>query len=585
MGMNLPILIVALFVALFRMSAAAAQECSIDVLTLNASVSGALEPGDCRVDDVLSNGDASLVDVFQFSVSGSTQVLLDMNSTSIDSFLRLTDGNFTVLFEDDDSGSGFDARVSTTLDSGTYFLLANSATNTEDLGSYTIAITSSGSEDFDGDGVPDSIDEDDDNDGVVDTEDSFPFDASESQDLDEDGVGDNSEIPLRLSAGQILELPVINRALRSTSGGDLNVPVDATAVALNITVVKPSGGGHITVWPCGVPMPTTSSVNYVAGQVVANGVIAPVGSNGKVCFAAFRETDLIVDIAGWFVGEGFVGATPRRLVDSRNGTGTGVVARITPSAPLRIKVTDIAIETAAGISTMVPTVIEAAALNVTAVKPVGGGHITVYPCDVTQPEASNLNYVSGRVVANGVIAPVSVDGEVCLSVFRDTDVIVDFAGWFTSGFTGATPRRLIDTRVGTGGRTGALARAEVMSVPIRGATLSVSGFDQVVPLDATAAALNVTVVQPSGDGHVTVWPCGIDMPNASNLNYSAGDVVANNVIAPIGADGSICLSSFAGSDVIVDISGWFEGTSTNGFVGSTPRRLVDTRFATGPAPQ
>ncbi|MFT4797912.1 MAG: hypothetical protein ACI9W1_001336, partial [Candidatus Azotimanducaceae bacterium] len=54
MGMNLPILIVALFVALFRMSAAAAQECSIDVLTLNASVSGALEPGDCRVDDVLS---------------------------------------------------------------------------------------------------------------------------------------------------------------------------------------------------------------------------------------------------------------------------------------------------------------------------------------------------------------------------------------------------------------------------------------------------------------------------------------------------------------------------------------------------
>jgi hypothetical protein len=106
-----------------------------------------------------------------------------------------------------------------------------------------------------------------------------------------------------------------------------------------------------------------------------------------------------------------------------------------------------------------------------------------------------------------------------------------------------------------------------------------------VPSTATAAALNITVVRPTGNGHVTVWPCGVDMPNASNLNYLAGDIVANNVIAPIGDDGTVCLSSFAGSDVIVDISGWFEGSASNGFIGSTPKRLVDTRDATGPAPQ
>ncbi|MFT4797911.1 MAG: hypothetical protein ACI9W1_001335 [Candidatus Azotimanducaceae bacterium] len=441
--------------------------------------------------------------------------------------------------------------------------------------------------DTDGDGTGNNADTDDDGDGVLDTADAFPLDSSETTDTDGDGVGDNSDsaVPMRLAAGQVIELSVTDRALSSPSGGNLIVPSNAVAVAVNVTVVKPVGGGHITVWPCGVPMPSTSNVNYVAGQVVANGVIAPVGSNGKVCFAAFRDTDLIVDIAGWFAGEGFIGATPKRLVDSRSGTGTSSIARISPDSPLRVKVTDVVLETALGASTQVPSSIVAAALNITAVKPVGSGHITVYPCDVAQPEASNLNYVAGQVVANGVIAPVSADGEVCIFVFRETDVIVDLAGWFTSGFTGSTPKRLVDTRIGTGGRTGDLLPAEVISVPVRGVSLSVGGSSQTVPSTATAAALNITVVRPTGNGHVTVWPCGVDMPNASNLNYLAGDIVANNVIAPIGDDGTVCLSSFAGSDVIVDISGWFENSSSNGLVGSTPKRLVDTRFATGPAPQ
>jgi len=97
--------------------------------------------------------------------------------------------------------------------------------------------------------------------------------------------------------------------------------------------------------------------------------------------------------------------------------------------------------------------------------------------------------------------------------------------------------------------------------------------------------LNITVVSPTGDGFVTVFPCGVTQPNASNLNYLTGDVVANNVTAPIGENGRVCLTSFADSDVIVDISGWFEGDANNGFVGATPNRLVDTRIGVGPAPR
>src|SRR3712207_8397776 len=38
----------------------------------------------------------------------------------------------------------------------------------------------------------------------------------------------------------------------------------------------------------------------------------------------------------------------------------------------------------------------------------------------------------------------------------------------------------------------------------------------------TAVALNVTVVEPSAAGHVTVWPSGEARPLASNLNFVPG---------------------------------------------------------------
>jgi hypothetical protein len=339
------------------------------------------------------------------------------------------------------------------------------------------------------------------------------------------------------------------------------------------------------VYPCGVTRPLASNVNYVEGQVVPNGVIAPIGSNGKVCFFSSRTTDIVVDVAGWFSGDSFSGVTPQRLVDSRDGTGSPV-AKLNAGSPLSVQITSLAVTTSAGSATSIPTNISAAALNVTVVNPEASGFITVYPCDAERPNASNVNFSIGQVVANGVIAPVSSSGEVCLFSSKPSDIVVDLAGWFgNSSFTGVTPSRLVDTRDGTGGRTGVLTNVEELNVPVRGVELSVAGIAQTVPSAATAAALNVTLVTPGASGFVTVYPCGVTRPLASNLNYVFGDVVANNVIAPIGDNGSVCIFTSASTDVIVDIAGWFEGNALNGFVGSTPKRFVDTRDGTGPAPQ
>ena len=385
---------------------------------------------------------------------------------------------------------------------------------------------------------------------------------------------------VRILAGQVIELPVVNTALTAPNGSGLVVPASATAVSINVTAVTPGASGFMTVWPCGVARPLASNLNYVTGDVVPNGVIAPIGSNGKVCFFSQADTDLVVDVAGWFEGDAFVGATPLRLVDSRE------TSRVTPVAALVLKVADIAASTADGTATTIPLNVGAVALNVTVVSPDAAGFVTVYPCDVARPLASNVNYTAGQIVPNGVIAPVSANGEVCIYSQTSTDVVVDLAGWFPgSAFTAATPQRLVDTRDGTGGQQGKLDPSGQLSVPIQGETLTVSGNSAQVPMSATAAALNVTIVNPDASGFATVWPCSAERPLASNLNFVAGQVVANNVIAPIGDQGNVCFYTNVPSDIIVDIGGYFSGESGNQFVGSTPKRYIDTRANLGPAPQ
>ena len=144
---------------------------------------------------------------------------------------------------------------------------------------------------------------------------------------------------------------------------------------------------------------------------------------------------------------------------------------------------------------------------------------------------------------------------------------------------------MVDTRDGTGGRSTKLDSSVELNIPIHGVELATAGNLIAVPNTATAAAINVTVVSPESAGFATVWPCSASRPLASNLNFVGGQVVANNVVAPIGTDGAVCVFTNVPSHVIVDVSGYFTGDESNAFVGSAPARFIDTRDATGPGPQ
>jgi hypothetical protein len=121
-----------------------------------------------------------------------------------------------------------------------------------------------------------------------------------------DGVGAGAG---RLGAGRVLELDVTDR------GGTSQ---DSAAVSLNLTVTQTGDDGYATVYPCGSARPGASTMNYGADATIANGIIASVGANGRVCIYTHAAAHLVVDVEGFFpAGSDYHPLTPARLLDSR----------------------------------------------------------------------------------------------------------------------------------------------------------------------------------------------------------------------------------------------------------------------------
>ena len=118
-------------------------------------------------------------------------------------------------------------------------------------------------------------------------------------------------------------------------------------------------------------------------------------------------------------------------------------------------------------------------------------------------------------------------------------------------FYTVTPCRVADTRTSSAGPL--LANSN--------RTLPITGMCG-IPGSAQAVSLNVTVTEPSATGHLTIYPAYSRIPNSSAINFRPGQTRANNVIAQLGAGGTVsiqCLQQPGGSvQVILDVNGYFE---------------------------
>jgi hypothetical protein len=325
------------------------------------------------------------------------------------------------------------------------------------------------------------------------------------------------------------------------------VPDNAGAVALNVTVTGTTAAGFLTIWPDGQGQPAASSLNWAAGQTIANAVTARVGSGGRLTlYNQAGNTDVVIDVVGYYdasPGDGFSPLVPTRIQDSR--PGPQVVGPYSSRwEPGRTR--DVVVAGVGG----VPAGADAVVVNVTVTNATAGSYLTVWPAGQSRPAASSLNWAAGQTIANAVTMKVGAGGKV--SVFNDAgfvDVIVDVIGFFAPGTGHAyhplTPSRVLDSR--SGAPWGPAVVREVQ----------VGGFGG-VPTGAVAVLSNVTATSTTASSYLTVWPAGQAQPLASSLNWAAGRTIPNAVSVALGPSGRIAVGNDTGSvHVIVDVAGWY----------------------------
>jgi uncharacterized repeat protein (TIGR01451 family) len=345
-----------------------------------------------------------------------------------------------------------------------------------------------------------------------------------------------------------------------------NIPGTAQAYSLNVTVVPHSKLGFLTTFPCGQTQPLVSTLNS-DGRIKAVATIVPAGTNGAVCFFVTDDTELILDIDGYFVPDGtpsslsFYPVTPCRLVDTRLGVGPlggpslvgNGTARTFPllSGPCNV-----------------PGTVQAYSLNYTSVPKGGLSFLTTWPTGLTQPVVSTLNAPTGAVTANAAIVPAGAGGAVQVFVTNDSDLVIDVNGYFAPPGAGGlslfnlTPCRVLDTRNPAG------------SPPFSGAiNVNVMNSGCGAPASAQSYVLNATVVPPAALGFLTLWPQGGTQPVVSTLNASDGAITSNMALVPT-ANGSISTFASNPSHLVLDISGYF-ASSTNAPIARGAGKAAD----------
>jgi Carboxypeptidase regulatory-like domain len=175
---------------------------------------------------------------------------------------------------------------------------------------------------------------------------------------------------------------------------------------------------------------------------------------------------------------------------------------------------------------------------------------------------TEVHYAPGYVdeLYDGIPCPggaCTVTSGTPIMVTAGAGTTVDFGLEQATSLYTVAPCRVVDTRNPAGAWGGpALAANTTREVPV----VVRCG----VPPTATAVAINLTVVGATDVGHLQPYAAGRSAPGSSVINFSAGQVRANNAIIALGSDGQIAVQcnmppgSTGQTDVVIDVSGYFE---------------------------
>ncbi len=155
-------------------------------------------------------------------------------------------------------------------------------------------------------------------------------------------------------------------------------------------------------------------------KVTANAAIVPAGDSGQVTVFVTDNTDVVIDVNGYFAspaagGNSLYATTPCRVLDTRS--------QPTPPFPGTYPV---AVE-----SSNCTTSATAAAyvLNATVVPLVPLGYLSLWPAGASQPVVSTLNASDGAITSNMAIVPTD-SGSIYTYASNETQLILDISSYF-----------------------------------------------------------------------------------------------------------------------------------------------------------
>jgi hypothetical protein len=168
-------------------------------------------------------------------------------------------------------------------------------------------------------------------------------------------------------------------------------------------------------------MPTVSTLNNPTGTYVANAAIVTPGSSGEIAVYPTNNTDLLIDIDGYFAPAGQGGLSlyteaPCRVLDTRNAGGAFSGTKVVQVA---------------GSVCIQPSTAQGYVFNAT-VLPVGGlEYLALWPDGLTQPTVSTLNALDGAFTSNmAIVASPTLDGSIDAYVPTLTQLLLDISSYF-----------------------------------------------------------------------------------------------------------------------------------------------------------
>ena len=224
--------------------------------------------------------------------------------------------------------------------------------------------------------------------------------------------------------------------------------------------------------------------------------------------------------------------------------------------------------------------------NITVLDATVAGHVSAFPSTQNRPDASVVNFTSGKISSNGFFMATPFSSVMRLAMMSENgnggtaNVIVDISGLVTSDFTtnnaarlvAMTPTRVFDSRRGTVIKEGSITQIDFTSNEVGVVAVAVN-----ITADNQRVGSEDTFIGQMTDGSAA-WP------ETSLINVERRETKSNFAIVPVNDNGVATFFNAEGdTNLIIDQVGYFTmdqvATTTSGRVVllDAPFRVLDSR--------